>query len=405
MKKLILLVFVIPLLLLCWQTSETFYGRYGEFDSLSLRSPSSSLNSVVTKEYIDNAVISLGVRYFLLEDSSDVAGYKKLSLTVSSSSEESTDISSLSTGDTLATFITDTSETSDRLLKGLYILEVTAKKTGGNKTLAMKWQLLVRDTLGNETLIAISGISDPVATTRHVFRMTVITDSNYVIGAGERIVIRLIADVSGTGSVPSIRIYYEGDIDSYLEVPANHEVFDNIFIPYSGAKKNIDLNNKIITNVQGIQINPYQEVDTLTWMDEWFAVYFGGTASFRNYCRIGRKLNAIGHYQVMKPFKLFLNADSIEIDSIQVSFDWTTTASDTDTVLFSLDTLETPITGYTHDYYRKKYMYITKATTKAVLIDLGTFTNPSFFVIRLHKLNGSTEFIHHYYVVFYKKYR
>lgn len=151
--------------------------------------------------------------------------------------------------------------------------------------------------------------------------------------------------------------------------------------------------------------SPVECVDTLTWMDEWFAYFFGGQASFPVYCRAGRKLNTIGNYQVIKLTKLFLNADSIEIDSIQVSFDWTTTASDTDTVLFSLDTLETPITGHTHDYYRKKYIYITKATTKAVLMDLGTFTNPSFFVIRLHKLNGSTEFIHHYYVVFYKKYR
>jgi len=251
MKRLALLIIIVPILLLArfesgWEQGGCVYESFGQFDSITIANPPSSDNSGVTKDYVDKAVVSLGVRYFLLDDASDVSGYKKMSLDVSSDVEKYLTASSLADGDTVATFISDTAETPEKLLKGLYILEVTTEKTSGNKKIRLTWQLVLRDSTGSETVIATSNPSSEISS-KNVINMTIVTDSNYVIDTGSRIVIRLIANVTGTGGAPTIKVYYEGNVDSYMEVPANHEIFDNIFVPYNGAIKDLDLGNNAIS--------------------------------------------------------------------------------------------------------------------------------------------------------------
>jgi len=76
---------------------------------------------------------------------------------------------------------------------------------------------------------------------------------DYIPDSGSRIVGKLYADVSGGGSAPTARVYYQGDTSSRWEIPANSEIFKNIFVPYDGAVQNVDLGSNDLTTTGTIE--------------------------------------------------------------------------------------------------------------------------------------------------------
>jgi len=148
-------------------------------------------------------------------------------------------------------------------------------------------------------------------------------------------------------------------------------------------------------------------VDTLTWVDEWWAYTYTyqGISQTDTSVIISRGLTANGHHHFFKLDRLFENADSIYIDSIQALYHWGGTANDSDTVVFSIDTLK-PVNSNNHYFYSVKYTYLQTGTaTSTTLTGLGMFRSPSFVILRLYKRTGSHGCFQHGFVVFYKKYR
>jgi len=206
----------------------------------------SDIKSIVNKEYVDNAVTALGASYYLHDDD-DATGYKICYLEPSSSAETYIEATNLSNDDYIGGWISAPGEEPSVLLRGIYNWYVFAEKPTGTQTLRLYWKLYERKSDNSEVLIATSSNSNEVTTSKSSFIIPLELDSDYIPDSGSRIVGKMYANVSGTGSVPSVKIYYQGEGGSRWEIPANSEVWRNVFVPYEGATQNVDLGSYGLT--------------------------------------------------------------------------------------------------------------------------------------------------------------
>ena len=205
------------------------------------------IKSLVNKEYVDLVITSLGAAYYMY-DEDDATGYKTCYLDPSSSSETYIEKSSLSDDDYIGGWISASGEAPNKLLKGVYNWYITAEKTGGTKTLKVYWKLYERKSDSTEVLVATSSNSNEI-NGKATYLVPLQLDDDYIPDSGSRIVGKLYADVSGGGSSPTIRVYYQGNTSSRWEIPANSEIFKDIFVPYSGATQDVDMNTHKISNL------------------------------------------------------------------------------------------------------------------------------------------------------------
>ena len=215
------------------------------------------LKSLVNKEYVDLAVTSLGASYYMW-DVDDPAGYKTCYLEPSSDSETYIEVSNLVDDQYIAGWISAEGEAPNKLLKGVYDWFITMEKTTGTKTLRVYWKLYERLSDGTEIEVATSSESNEIDE-RKTYLVPLQLDTDYIPSEGSRIVGKIYARVTGSGNAPTIRIYYQGNTSSRWEIPANSEIFQNIFVPYENAKKDVDLGSHTITttgyaNVGSLQI-------------------------------------------------------------------------------------------------------------------------------------------------------
>ncbi|RLC36507.1 hypothetical protein DRH27_05130, partial [Candidatus Falkowbacteria bacterium] len=215
-------------------------------------SGSADIKSLVNKEYVDFAVTSLGASYYMY-DEDDATGYKTCYLNPSADAETYIEAADLTDDAYINGWISASGEAPSKLLKGIYNWYITLEKekTTGTKDLRVYWKLIERKSGGSETVIATSSNSN-IITDKASYLIPLQLEEDYILEAGSRMVGKLYADVSGSGNDPTVRIYYQGDTSSRWEIPANSEIFQNIFVPYDGAKKNVDLGDKNLTTTGDI---------------------------------------------------------------------------------------------------------------------------------------------------------
>jgi len=243
-----------------------------------------SLQQIVTKEYVDYSVTSLGASYYLVDTSSGVADYKLCSLIPSGDAETYLEAADLSDNDYIGGWISDTGETPDILLTGNFNFYITAEKTTGTKTLKLYWKMYERKSDTSEVLIATSSITNEV-TDKDTFILPFLLTSDYIPASGSRIVGKIYASVTGGGNAPTVRIYYRGNTAARWDIPANSEVFRNIFVPYANAVQDVDLNGHSITGIDNITIADESWIG-IGASDERIVFDTAGNISFMG-CKVG----------------------------------------------------------------------------------------------------------------------
>jgi len=213
------------------------------------------IKSFVNKEYVDLAVTSLGAAYYMY-DEDDATGYKTCYLNPSGDAETYIEVADLNDDDYIGGWISAPNEAPPKLLKGVYDWLITAEKTTGIENLRVYWELVERKSDTSEVVIATSSNSNELDG-KSTYLIPLQLTEDYIPDSGSRIVGKLYADVSGSGNAPTIRIYYQGETSSRWEIPANSEIFQNIFVPYTGAVQNVDLGEKNLTldYLQGVTLN------------------------------------------------------------------------------------------------------------------------------------------------------
>ena len=232
------------------------------------------IKSLVNKEYVDLAVTSLGAVYYMY-DEDDATGYKTCYLDPSADAETYIEKSSLADDDYIGGWISASGEEPTKLLKGVYNWYLTAEKTTGTQELRIYWKLVERKSDDSETVIATSSNSN-IITDKGDYIVPLQLSSDYLPDSGSRIVGKLYADISGGGNAPTVRVYYQGSTSSRWEIPANSEIFKNIFVPYDGAVKDVDLGSYGLTTTGDITAGNLN-------ISNWDTAYSWGDHSTQNY--------------------------------------------------------------------------------------------------------------------------
>ena len=192
------------------------------------------LHHLVDKQYVDEAVTSLGARYYMLNTDSGISDYKLCSLTPSSGSEQSVSVSDLTDDQYIAGWISPNTDDPDKLITGVFNWRIYAAKTSGTKTLRLYWKLVERKSDNSEIVIGTSVISNEIVTGKNMYIIPLTLSSDHDIASDSYVVGKLYADVSGSGSAPSVTLYFEGDSDSHWQIPVNLEIFDNRYVSLTG---------------------------------------------------------------------------------------------------------------------------------------------------------------------------
>jgi len=218
------------------------------------------LHHIIDRQYVDNAVTSLGARYYMIGTSSGISDYKLTQLSPPSGSEDSVTKTGLSDDDYIAGWIAPNPNEPSKLIKGVYNWHIYAEKTGGTKTLRLYWKLIERKSDTTETVIATSITSNEILNSKNSYIIPLTLSEDHTLEDGSYVVGKIYADVSGGGSAPSVALYFNGTSKSHWEIPTNLEIFSNEFLKLDGSNANSD-----------IDITPYNiTVGNISLLcDEW----------------------------------------------------------------------------------------------------------------------------------------
>jgi len=215
------------------------------------------LHHITDKEYVDNAVTSLGARYYMIDTSSGISDYKLTQLSPPSGSEQSVTKTGLADDDYIAGWISPDTSLS-KLIKGVYNWYIYAEKTGGTQTLRLYWKLVERKSDDTETVIATSAVSNEISTSKSSYIIPLTLNEDYALDDGSYVVGKLYADVSDGGSAPDIAIYYDGSSKSHWEIPTNLEIFSDQFLKLDGSNANSDIDitpyNLTVNNISAFNL-------------------------------------------------------------------------------------------------------------------------------------------------------
>jgi len=210
-----------------------------------------SLHHIVDKKYVDEAVTALGARYYMLDTNSGTADYKLCSLTPSAGAEQDTSMTSLSNDDYILGWISPNANEPEKLITGVYNWRFYAEKTAGTETLRLYWKLVERKSDTSEVIVGTSVVSNEVTSGKNSYIIPLTISADHDLASDSYVVGKLYADVSGSGSAPSITLYYEGNSTSHWDIPVNTEILDGRYVNADGDTMTGALT--VLNNIQAIK--------------------------------------------------------------------------------------------------------------------------------------------------------
>jgi len=173
-------------------------------------------------------VTGAALNFFLSDDAADIGTYYYMYPTESGNGYSELTSPSLSTGDDqlLWAFVTEAGEPGVEVLAlGAYTATLFLKKTG-NKDVRLYWKLFKRDTGGTETEILQSAVSDYLTADNSQYLISAYLNEDQVLDPTDRLVLKLYANVSGTGTDVTVTLTMEGDYDSRLTINVLSSAFN-----------------------------------------------------------------------------------------------------------------------------------------------------------------------------------
>jgi len=258
---------------------------------------------MVDKYYVDEAVTSLGARYYALWKGSGIEDYLLTSLEVPTTTEGYTSKSGLATGDYIAGWISAPGETPPELLSGQYDFKMDMEKTSGNKTLQIYWELVERTASGVEIVLATSTYSDALENgVRSIVNIFLTLQISTRPATTSRIIGKLYAYVTGNGSNPDLTLYYDGDTGSSWLIPTNLNILNDMYVNKNGDTMTGELNTQGINNTGTIS-----STGTLCLNGN---IVFPEPNSY-----------TIGEYQNNRPYKIYVASEVVIGNSIIIDHD------------------------------------------------------------------------------------
>lgn len=230
-----------------WAATQSGHTVTGSTDTSVIYPRKDTINIY---NYI-NSVLSGKRVYFLYDTVASVSGYKEMRALASTKSIAVLNFPTITDGDTLLKFITPLGYPNITYIEqGLTELSINATHVEtGKKDIMLYYTLFKRDLSGVETLILSSLHTAPISGVASMYMCQAQIPTTILLST-DRLVIKIIAHVYGTGGQPTINVSLEDATSSHFAIPAiaNDQ---NLLVPYVGATKdvNIGTNNLYAKNL------------------------------------------------------------------------------------------------------------------------------------------------------------
>ena len=189
-----------------------------------------------TKNYVDIGVAASTWAFFLSDNGSDIGGYYTLFPEETGESASTLVSSPLGVGDgqLLWSFATESEQPSLEFLSlGVYTATFFALASG-NKTARLYWQLYKRNALGSETLLMTSEESNELSSSLSQLVLSASVSNDIDLDTSDRLILKLFANVSGSGNDVTVTLYCEGDYNSRVALRVAAAAFSHLFVRKSG---------------------------------------------------------------------------------------------------------------------------------------------------------------------------
>jgi len=140
----------------------------------------------------------------------------------------------------LAAFISDVNNPGITFIPhGIVELHIHAANTNSGKATELYFQFYKRTTGGTETLLGTSNITPTLGVVQSSYS-TDLYLNDITLNITDRVVVKVYANVSGTGTAPNINLYTADNTLSRIEVPTPAVNISN-YVPYTGATTDVNL--------------------------------------------------------------------------------------------------------------------------------------------------------------------
>ena len=228
------------------QTTPTTIDGYGITDALRINQSTPQIivggfleyednhseitdrNQLVDKAYVDDSAVGIGINFYF-DDETDGNGYRYTNLSLPEESGTYLEATITSDDQYVGGWRNPANFSLSKLFLGIYDMYISTQKVSGNKDVYLYWTLVLRYDNGTEIDIANSSISDIIPETETYLNIPLNlnedldTENTTIIG-------KIYASLIGTGTNPTIRIYYLDGYTSRWVIPSNREYFDNLYI-------------------------------------------------------------------------------------------------------------------------------------------------------------------------------
>lgn len=235
-------------------------------------------NDSANKEYVDDAVAGINFDFFLNDGPSDITGYFNMTEEDLDVAETTLTTSSLPVGvTTIFNFTTlDGQPEFKTLIGGVYDAHIHFDKSGpGTRNVKIFWELYNR-TGSIENLLLTGEHSDFLTQIETEYDMHGFLDGERMMNSGDRLILKLIANVTGGGSNPTVTITMQGTSDSHFTVQTTTGAFEAIFLRQDGSK---ELSGNWTTGAFDILGSKFYGLFNWTTLTEWL-VFDGATLNF-----------------------------------------------------------------------------------------------------------------------------
>lgn len=189
----------------------------------------------------DNIPVPGEIIYYFRNDVSDITTYFNMSTNLSTLLTTYTS-GSLSNGlDSIKNFSTVQGAPNIIFIpQGEISLHLHASKPTGGHTVSLYADIYRRNSTGVETLIGHSEDTGTLSATEIEYDIHLPLSSPYILNLSDRIVAKIIANVTGVGAAPTVSLFIGDSSDSHLSLPSQAVDVSN-FVPYSGAANNLNM--------------------------------------------------------------------------------------------------------------------------------------------------------------------
>lgn len=225
-------------------TALNFFGGDGFFDNI--------YNSSQVDELIGGASLQL----YFKNTTSGISNYWNMNQIANGRLENSTSITLSADSTLIGSFISPNA--SDLGIAGLdegiidSHFHASVDAVGGKKTVNGYFEVYKRLSNSTEILLSISHLVEVTTTSESEYEAHSPLSNEIVLNLSDRIVVKLYANLSGSGGNPTLTIYIQGDTLSradFSSLGVNFATKGDLesYVPYTGAIKNLDLGSQNLT--------------------------------------------------------------------------------------------------------------------------------------------------------------